>query len=227
MNRRRALQLAAGAMMLPSLRTSATEQPGGFPREETSFGSLPLKLRGGASADVETIVLCRPPELHVLHTSKGVVRRNENRVDIREVPLAGGFFRRTYRPIDFPPGGQIGSAYLERATLFVFLAPTLSTPPMQRTLVVLNSRFSFTFNDTAQALGGAALGIYMPDFTAIPIVARAVQAQGGLSAREESVLAGLNDGPSPLDPMRAGVAHERERELMVRIRPSIAAGDRE
>lgn len=197
---------------------------------------------------ITSVFILGVSQLYLLRTSLGILQRNENRVDLSALPLLGALMQQSYSRDSFTNANRIGAAYAEGAALFIMMYPGLLIDPKVRQFVMLNTLFSYRFNDEFQAANWAMMAAMMPTFCALQSVRQTIEQRSQTVGRDASaaaqpepaVLQGLFDEASPqpavpyagdvpvLKTLFAGHLHKSaDEELLLLVRPSVTVGDSE
>lgn len=196
---------------------------------------------------ITSVFILGVSQLYLLRTSLGILQRNENRVGLSALPLLGALMQQSYSRDSFTNANRVGAAYAEGAALFIMMYPGLLIDPKVRQFVMLNTLFSYRFNDEFQAANWAMMAAMMPTFCALQSVRQLFerrQLQTGHNTfgpePEPAVLQGLFDEASPqpavpyagdvpvLKTLFAGHLHKSaDEELLLLVRPSVTVGDSE
>lgn len=197
---------------------------------------IPLVLRGGGRADISELVVIRSRFITISRTRFGVDVESLDKVDLGEVPLLSSLFGDALRAEDLNEDNRVGAVYgTGGGTLAAFIDDDAAAEGAE--VSVVNGKYRYTLARAPEATDPAAVDL--GDLGALTSVQQAVA--GEAPAATTLVLRGLTtttvpqvDGKVPvlsdipgLQALFRGTVHERDKELIFFVRPSIIAGDEE
>lgn len=132
-----------------------------FKREQANRVSLLSADNRGF--EVARVMIDFGGEVLAVNTADGVQTRNENRVRLRDLPIAGGLFENRFSRDDLAPGNRIGAVYRQGDTLRVEVGRDQPRYPITR-VAILNQDNAYFLNGDPQPTriqlppGGAPVG---------------------------------------------------------------------